>query len=73
MFYSVDGINPTHRYAMTRPQIAEAIEVQIAIAQMMPANFGRLSVDAISILWNLYKESDPSRIPMNDKNLSLGG
>jgi hypothetical protein len=58
---------------MTRPQIAEAIEVQIAIAQMMPANFGRLSVDAISILWNLYKESDPSRIPMNDKNLSLGG
>jgi hypothetical protein len=63
----------TSRYAMTRPQIAEAIEVQIATAQMMPANFGRLAIDAISILWDLYKESDPSRMPMADKNPSLGG
>jgi hypothetical protein len=58
---------------MTRPQIAEAIEVQIAMAQMMPANFGRLSVDAISILWDLYKNTDPSKLLMTDKNLPLGG
>jgi hypothetical protein len=62
-----------HRYAMTRDQIAEAIEVQIAMAQMMPANFGRLSVDAISILWDLYKNTDPSKLLMTDKNLPLGG
>jgi hypothetical protein len=54
---------------MTRAQIAESIDVQIAMAQMMPANFGRLSVDAISRLWDLYKASDPSNIPMIDRNL----
>jgi hypothetical protein len=54
-------------YAMTRAQIAEAIEVQIAIAQMMPANFGRLSIDAIAILWDLYQNSDPSNLPMGGK------
>jgi hypothetical protein len=58
---------------MTRAQIAEEIEVQIAMAQMMPANFGRLSVDAISILWELYKAADPSEYLMPDANLSLGG
>ncbi len=56
---------------MTRAQIAEEIEVQIAMAQMMPANFGRLSVDAISILWELYKASDPSRYLMIDRNQPL--
>jgi hypothetical protein len=55
---------------MTRAQIAESIDVQIAMAQMMPANFGRLSVDAISKLWDLYKASDPSNIPMVERNLS---
>jgi hypothetical protein len=36
---------------------------------MMPANFGRLSVDAISKLWDLYKMSDSSNIPMARRNL----
>jgi hypothetical protein len=61
------------RYAMTRAQIAEAIEVQIAMAQMMPANFGRLSIDAISIPWDLYRASDPSNISMGNENPPLGG
>lgn len=55
---------------MTRDQIAESIDVQIAMAQMMPANFGRLSVDAIAILWDLYRSTVPSDIPMDSKNLS---
>ena len=54
---------------MTRDQIAESIDVQIAMAQMMPANFGRLSVDAISRYWDLYKASDPSDLAMTRRNL----
>jgi hypothetical protein len=49
---------------MTKQEIAEQIGVQIAIAQMMPANFGRLSVDAIAILWELYNQPDPSKVLM---------
>ena len=55
---------------MTRAQIAKSIDDQIAMAQMMPANFGRLSVDAISKLWDLYKISDPSNSPMVGKDMS---
>jgi hypothetical protein len=54
---------------MTKQEIAEQIGVQIAIAQMMPANFGRLSVDAIAILWELYNRPDPSKLLMTQKDM----
>ncbi len=57
---------------MTKQEIAEEIGVQIAIAQMMPANFGRLSVDAIAILWYLYNQPESSEDSMKRRNLSLG-
>jgi hypothetical protein len=55
---------------MTKQEIAEQIGVQIAIAQMMPANFGRLSVDAIAILWELYNRPEPSKVVMDPQYLS---
>ena len=48
---------------MTKLKIAEQISVQIVMAQMMPANFSRQSIDALSILWELYNQPDPATLP----------
>lgn len=45
---------------MDTRKLIEAIEVQIAIAQMMPAAFSRRSIDVIAKLVALYK-ADPSK------------
>ena len=45
---------------MNKLKIAEQISVQIVMAQMMPANFSRQSIDAISILWDMYNQQDPT-------------
>lgn len=44
---------------MATDKLIEAIEVQIAMAQMMPAGFSRQAIDAIAKLLALYKV-DPS-------------
>jgi hypothetical protein len=40
---------------MTTEQLTEAIEVQISLGQMMPAEFSRQCIDAIAKLLALYQ------------------
>jgi hypothetical protein len=44
---------------MTQIKLIEAIEVQITMAEMMPANFSRQAIDVIALLLVLYR-LDPS-------------
>jgi RNA-binding protein YhbY len=44
---------------MSTSKLIEAIEVQIAMAEMMPANFSRQAIDVIGLLLVLYR-LDPS-------------